>query len=184
MRRVLPLFAVGLLLVGIVGVFSVTQATGGKLAGDTPTVGEFVVRYARTVGLAGDRTSAEDALGALRASGMVGTSPVSLDSRLTEGDVVRLTSSANLGIASRNASKEFTRVQTNTFFSVFGTSLKGSGGAGTVGASLNNPGHDKKDTTIGTNDCPPDTNPNSCKGVDPRTRGKGKKKGLSNHFPF
>lgn len=177
MRRVLPLFAVGLLLVGLVGVFAVTHATGSKVAYDTPSIGEFVARYAQSVGLAGDRTSPEEALGALRASGLVGTSPVSLDSRLTEGAVVRLTESANLGISSRNPTREFSRAQTNTFFSVFSSSLQGVA----LGSNGNGKG---RGTDASVSTCPPLTNPNNCKGVDPRTRGKGKKKGISNHFPF
>jgi len=181
MKRTLPLIAVGLLLAGIVGVVAATQANSRKAVNDTPTVGEFVRMYARSVGLAGERTSAEDSLGALRTSGMIGTSPLSLDSRLTEGDVVRLTTGANLGISTQNASREFTRAQTNTFFSVFKSSLSGPpaqgitpvGSSSITGSVVN---------TIDS-DCPSGTNPNNCIGTDPRDTGKGKKVGLSNHFP-
>src|SRR6266571_1978961 len=192
-RRVLPLFAVGLLLVGLVGVFSVTQATStSKSAGarlDTPTVGEFVVRYARAVGLAGDRSTPEEALGALRASGLVGTSPVSLDARLTEEDVVRLTERMNLGIASESPTKEFSRLQTNTFFSTFGSSLKNPGtnknnsnanGSGNGNSGSNGSLHGNKEGQENQN-CGP--NSNNGNGTDPRCRGNGTKIGLSNHFP-
>jgi len=63
MKRTLPLIAVGLLLAGIVGVVAATQANSRKAVNDTPTVGEFVRMYARSVGLAGERTSAEDSSG-------------------------------------------------------------------------------------------------------------------------
>ncbi len=178
MRKMLPLLAVAILLVGFAGVFAVTQAdreakTPAVTKASSPTVGEFLVRYARTMRLAGESSTPEQALMALQAAGVLGSARWDLHAALTEGAVVRISETMMLGLESENRDRAFSRRQTDTFFEVFNPVLEN----GQLG-DPNNPfilleaaGHD-----VG--------HPRNPKAADPRERGKGKKLGLSPHFPF
>jgi hypothetical protein len=177
MRRLLPLVAVGILLVGFVGVLCVTQATNrSPTSAEAPTNGEFVRGFAQSIGLANQSTSPSQALVTLRAGGMLGSEPINLDAPLTEGLVARLSQGVKLAVATNNPDREFSRIEANTYFSVFGTALAGSstGGTGTTPGMVNG-------SMFQPDDVDHERNPNA---ADPRERGKGKKVGLSNHFPF
>ncbi len=161
MKRVLPLVAVALLLIGFAGVFAVDKPI---------TVGDFALRYAKALRLAGEGSTPDQALEALRAAGVLNAEKLRLDARLTEGDVVLISESMNLGIATDNPEREFSLSQTDTFFEVFGSALT----LDTMNSELVlTPEEDAHKVKT--------RNPNA---ADPRLRGKGKKKGLSAHFPF
>lgn len=140
---------------------------------DTPSVGEFLVQYAQTMRLAGESATADVALAALLAAGAVADRTFELKAPLSEGDVVRITSSMNLGISTEKPDQPFTKAQVLTFFTIFAPVLQN----GHIGDPNNL-------LLLGVGSgCPPACNTHNGKGADPRTRGKGRKEGLSNHFP-
>lgn len=177
MRLLVPTAIVALIFASI----SPTSAAGEKSGGgsgsaemtDTLSVGEFLVQYAQTMRLAGENTTAEVALAALLAAGAIADGTFELKAPLSEGDLVRITNSMNLGISTDKPDRLFTKAQVLTFFTFFAPVLQN----GRIGDPNNL-------LLLGVgNGCPPACNPNNGKGADPRTRGKGKKEGLSNHFP-
>ena len=103
MRRTLPLIAVAILIIGLAGVMAVSQPyqRGETIRGtEPPTVGEFVARYAHTLGHAEEACTPERALGILLAAGVIGDGIDMLDSPLTEEDVRRICDHMTLSLRS------------------------------------------------------------------------------------
>ncbi|HET6373350.1 MAG TPA: hypothetical protein VFG76_08585 [Candidatus Polarisedimenticolia bacterium] len=188
MKRVLPLVTAGLLLAGGAAGFAVTgggQQVPNRRELIAPTIGEFVLQYARTARLVGSDATADQALEALRATGMIGREPVALSAPLTERDVVQLTRNLKLGLATQSPDRRFSREQADTFFSVFGSVLAGGKGGkihgeGILAGTASTSGSGGQDANDDDDDHGDDDFNN---GADPRTKGKGKKKGLSPDDP-
>ena len=125
MRRVLTLVAVGILFFGVAGVFSVAQ-TGIRAGQEEVTaglpIGDFLVRYAQATGLAGDSATPEQAFANLQAAGLI-SGDWSLEGALTEGDVVRISESMQLGIATESPDQKLSSDKVDTFFQVYGSAL-------------------------------------------------------------
>ncbi|HET9481014.1 MAG TPA: hypothetical protein VFP98_04590 [Candidatus Polarisedimenticolia bacterium] len=136
---------------------------GGLAAAEQPTVGDFITRYAQTMNLAQDPTQ-EEALALLRGAGLIGAEEIDLSAPVTEGLVVDVSVRSGLAISSRSPEKPISSRQMNRYFSAFGSKIAGGPQWGAFAA--------------GENAVRP---PNA---ADPRTKGRGKKKGLSPHFPF
>lgn len=119
--------AIGIFAVGAAVTLAVPRsAPGGQAAGNLssgPTVGDFVLKYAGALGLAGQSSNPEEARGALRKAGIIGTEPLDLGAPLTEGDVVRL-SRSQLRVTTASPERLFTYKKVAEFFDVFGPDLK------------------------------------------------------------
>jgi hypothetical protein len=177
---------------GVAGGYAITQAklqAGVQAEPAAPTVGEFAVRLASQMKLTKEVATPEQALTALRAAGLVGGEPLNLGAPLTESTVVRLTNPLKLGLTTQSPDRQFSREQTNTFFSVFAGALRqGAGrtsGAGSLGgvralaaaSSIMNGSEPPDDGGQGAGPC------GDSKGANPCERGRGKKKGLSPDDP-
>ena len=183
MRRVTPLLTAALFLVGVMGGYATTQGeqpAGVQAMTTTPTAGEFAVRLAQKMKLVGEAATTEQAVAALRTAGLLDREPLNAGAPLTEREVVRMTSTLKLGLITQSPDRHFSIEQTDTFFTVFGSALQQSG-VGRIDAtgSLGGARALAAASSIMNGSGPPhDRN-----GADPRTKGKGKKKGLSAHFP-
>lgn len=169
------LIGAGILLIGAAGAVAVSpaepQASAG-VQGDAPLVGDFLVGYARAMGLVGEKATPEQALSALRAMGVVGADPVNLTGRLTEGDVVRI-SRKHLKVTTTAPERAFSSAQVKEFFDVFGGEIRQISRGDDRGALSRGVSR----AAAGVVERPPQA-------ADPATKGKGKHKGLSDHFPF
>ena len=125
--RKLSLFGVAAFAVGAAVTLAVPQSDGpGRGASSpagNPTVGDFVQRYAATMGLAAQGGKPEDARSALRKEGVIGTDSLNLSSPLTEGDVVKL-SGSHLKVSTTEPGRAFTQQRFDEFFSVFGPEIR------------------------------------------------------------
>lgn len=88
-----------------------------------PTVGDFVLRYATTMALAGASARPEEARAALRKAGALGPEALDLSAPLTEGDVVRI-SGGQLRITTQTPDRAFSQARFSEFFEVFGPDLR------------------------------------------------------------
>jgi len=145
-----------------------------------PTVGEFAVRLAQQLKLLGEIATPDQAVAALRTTGVLDSEPLNVRKPLTEREVVRMTSTLKLGLTTQNPDRRFSSAQTDTFFTVFSPAFQQGGSGRIVGTeSLVGARALAAASSIMNGSRPPhDRN-----GADPRTKGKGKKKGLSAHFP-
>ncbi len=182
MKRVLPLVAVAILLIGVAGVFAVSQANQqaqARASAIAPPTGEFIVRYARAMRLAGETTTPIQALEALRAAGAMGDEELNLDSPLTEGDVVRISEKMKLDLSTESPGREFSRRQADVFFEVFEPVLA----HGRIGEAGNMLLLTQGDALAQNNK---ERNPNAANPLEKGSeRGQERKRrGLSPHFPF
>ena len=121
------LLAIGIFAVGAAVTLAVPgsapeeRTTGGLSSG--PTVGDFVLKYAGALGLAGQNSKPEEARSALRKAGVIGNEPLDLAAPLKEGDVIRL-SSSHLRVTTASPERLFTHKKVAEFFDVFGSDLK------------------------------------------------------------
>ena len=136
-------------------------ATGNSSA----TVGDFLRANAEIKGL--ESGDAAQAVAALRNAGYA-IPDLALDRLLTQGDVVRISQSLGLNVTTSTPEATFGENELGNFFSAFGETLSGGTSAG--GTTANSEPPDGKD------DGP--ANPDPPSGVDPISKGKGKKKGL------
>jgi len=164
---------------GIAGGYAITQAklpAGVPAEPVAPTVGEFAVRLASQMKLTTEVATPEQALAALRTAGLVDGEPLSLGAPLTERMVVRLTNPLKLGLTTQSPDRQFSREQSDTFFSVFSGALRQGVGRTSGAGSLGGARALAAASTIMNGVEPPD---DGGQGADPLTKGKGKKKGLS-----
>jgi len=98
-------------------------------AASDATVGDFVIKLAKSRNLAS--TDAQVAGNALRGIGVRVPADLTYSSRLTEGDVTRLSRSFGLNVTTTTPDKLFTNDQVDSFFATFGsdigTKLTGTG---------------------------------------------------------
>ena len=121
------------------------------VAANNITVGDFVMELARVKGFTA--SSVAQAKASIESTGI--TLPVSDFNRtLTQGDVVAIGNAAGLNLNSSTPEAAFTGDQMNSFMVSFAPELGATDGENTTDGSKND------------------------NGADPRTKGKGKKKGL------
>ncbi len=139
------------ILGGIVAAFVALAVCVPVMAANTVSVGDFVVELARVKGLAASNVA--EAMASIESTGV--KLPVAdFDRTLTQGDVVAIGNAAGLNLSSSTPEAAFTGAQVDAFL----VSL-----APELGAT---DGDDSTDGAYNDN------------GADPRTKGKGKKKGL------
>jgi hypothetical protein len=172
------LLAIGIFAVGAAVTLAVPGGSpGGQAAGTLssgPTVGDFVLKYAGALGLAGQNSKAEEARGALRKAGIIGSEPLDLNAPLTEGDVVRL-SSSQLRVTTESPERLFTHKKVAEFFDVFGSDLKQFARRGSQASASSSSGSmpvPSGDDVFAIKDVPGNGG-----------KGKGKGKGQSPHEP-
>lgn len=120
-------------------------------AANTVTVGDFVMELARVKGYTA--SNAAQAKASIESSGI--TLPVAdLDRVLTQGDVVAIGNAAGLHLSSSTPEAAFTGDQVNAFLVSLAPELGATDGDNSTDGAYND------------------------NGADPRTKGKGKKKGL------
>jgi len=131
---VTSLAAAGLLAPGLAKAVDRPAATTQPA---TVAVGDFLVRYARAVGVSLAPSAGPDqAVAELAALGLV-AADVDLSKVLTEGDVVRLASRSGLRLRTLDGGRLFTADRVGPFFQTFGSSLgNGGGSAGQDGQVL------------------------------------------------
>jgi hypothetical protein len=121
------------------------------VAADDVTVGDFVLSLARAKGLTA--ASVGEAKASLESAGI--TLPVAdFDRTLTQGDVVAIGNAAGLHLSSSTPEAPFTGEQVSAFLVSLAPELGATDGDNTTDGAYND------------------------NGADPRTKGKGKKKGL------
>ena len=121
------------------------------VAANTVTVGDFVMELARVKGLSA--SSAAQAKASIESTGV--TLPVADFGRvLTQGDVVAIGNAAGLNLSSSTPEAAFTGDQVDAFLVVLAPELGATDGDNSTDGAYND------------------------NGADPRTKGKGKKKGL------
>lgn len=174
MSRRMSMLAVVVLAAGVAGALAVPGIDSLKSATvqspDGPTIGDFVLRYATTMGLAGEGTKADDARAALRKAGALGPEPLDLSAPLTEGDVIRI-SGRQLRITTQSPERSFSQARFTEFFDVFGPDLR------EAARRRNDPALSKGGLPIEPAALVPDD-------FDPgKGKGKGKGKGPSPHEP-
>ena len=136
---------------------AVAVFVGPALAADQLTVGDF---YKMIAGIkAVDYTDAASAEASLRAAGMR-LPNLDLAKTLTHGDVAAVANAAGLRVTTSTPDLAFSSGQADQFVASFGTEIGVGGGTGGGGEEM------------GTDALPWDN------GADPRTKGKGLKKGL------
>ena len=124
------------------------------VAANSVTVGDFVMELARVKGFTA--SNVEAAKVSIESTGI--TLPVSDFNRtLTQGDVVAIGNAAGLNLNSSTPEAAFTGDQMNSFMVSFAPELGATDGDNSTAGSTNDPADN---------------------GADPRTKGKGKKKGL------
>ena len=145
----------GALLVAVVLVTAAVPA----LAASDATVGEFVIKLAKSRNLAA--TDARVAVDALRGIGVRVPADLNYSKRLTEGDVARLSRTFGLNVTTATPDNSFTTDQVDRFFATFGVD---------IGANLTD--GSRNETRASENSGPP---------FNPYSKGKGgsngKKKG-------
>ena len=107
-KRLGALFVAALLVMATVPAFAASDAT----------VGEFVIKLAKSRNLAA--TDAGIAGNSLRGIGVRISSDLDYSARLTEGDVTRLSRSMGLNVTTTTPDNSFSTVQVDTFFATFG----------------------------------------------------------------
>ncbi len=121
------------------------------VAASNVTVGDFVMELARVKGFTAPNAAAAKA--SIESTGIM--LPVAdLDRVLTQGDVVAIGNAAGLNLNSSTPEAAFTGDQMNSFMVSFAPELGATDGENTTDGAKND------------------------NGADPRTKGKGKKKGL------
>jgi hypothetical protein len=170
MLRKKSFLGIGIFAVGVAVAIAVpqneTQKPSAAIPAANPTVGDFVVKYASTMGLSKNDAAPDQAVAALKKAGALGSEPLDLSAGLTEGDVVKV-SGKHLKISSITPARPFTNERFTEFFNVFGSDIKHAGRA------LNSPGL----MGFAANPTPEERTPD----FDPH--GKGKGKGTSPHEP-
>jgi hypothetical protein len=175
MSRNVLVLSVALLAAGAAGAYAVPRADAPEAAvaapaSDRPTVGDFVLRYASALGMAGPGARSEDARAALRKAGAIGPESLDLSAPLTEGDVIRL-SGKQLKITTNAPERAFSQERFAEFFDVFGPDLRQiARRRNEAGLSMNGLVGDPAALVPG------EDNPG-------KGRGKGKGKGTSPHEP-
>jgi hypothetical protein len=120
-------------------------------AGEATTVGDFLVSLAGAAGL--DASSQTAAQNSLRDAGW-GLPDLNLGAMLTEGDVVAIAASGGLKVTTSTPQASFDQSRVQSFLTAFGPTINAEG------------------AHADSHPAPWDH------GADPRTKGKGKKKGL------
>jgi len=110
-KRLGALFVAALLVMATVPTFAASDAT----------VGEFVIKLAKSRNLAA--TDARVAGDALRGIGVRVPPDLNYSARLTEGDVTRLARSFGLNVTTTTPDSSFSSAQVDTFFATFGTDI-------------------------------------------------------------
>ncbi len=110
-KRLGALFVAALLVTAAVPAFAASDAT----------VGEFVIRLAKTRNLAA--TDARIAVDALRGIGVRVPADLNYSKKLTEGDVARLSRSFGLNVTTTSPDNSFTTDQVDSFFATFGVDI-------------------------------------------------------------
>lgn len=145
----------GMLIIALVAALVAGSAFAGN-PGDSVTVGTFLQDVAGTMKLS--NATAEQAVTALRSQGF-DIPAMKLDKKLTEGDVVAIGAILGQQVSSSTPANPFTRGDADRFLDTFGKELDPSAA------------QEGENTTRGEDK------------VDPRTKGKGKKKGLYKKSP-
>ena len=152
-------------MVMLVASLAVGPVLAGSASGNAATVGDLLQGTARLRGI--DAADGALAAAALREAGF-DVPATDLDKVLTQGDVVRIARSLGLNVTSSTPETIFDDDDLGNFFSAFSGALSRGDSAGGAGTHSDSP--DDKD------EGPADPNPPS--GVDPLSKGKGKKKGI------
>ena len=138
-------------LVKVAAVLAACVLVAPVAARDAVTVGDFVVEFARARGFA--PSSATEAKAALERAG-IAIPGTDLDRVLTQGDVVAIGNAAGLALTSTTPEAVFTGDEVSAFLATFAPELTATEGDNSTDGAYND------------------------NGADPRTKGKGKKKGL------
>ncbi|TDI47477.1 MAG: hypothetical protein E2P01_06910 [Acidobacteria bacterium] len=149
-KRLGALFVAALLVTAAVPAFAASDAT----------VGEFVIRLAKTRNLVA--TDARIAVDALRGIGVRVPADLNYSKKLTEGDVARLSRSFGLNVTTTSPDNSFTTDQVDSFFATFGVD---------IGFTAETEGNSTRDHSSGL-------------AFDPYSKGKGGSKGKKKGHDF
>jgi hypothetical protein len=136
---------------GVAAVFVALSLCVPAVAAENVTVGDFVIQLAKVRGYTA--SNAAEAKASIEGTGIM-LPVMDFDRTLTQGDVVRIGNAAGLNLNSSTPEAAFTGDQLNSFMVSFAPELGATDGENTTDGAKNG------------------------NGADPRTKGKGKKKGL------